>query len=139
MIPVLLAAFLLGLVAGLRTFTAPAVLWLLRHSGIWAVLLGIAAVLEYAGDVYPKTPSRTAPPSLIARLISGGFVGWSLSAMAGGSTAAGAIAGVLGAAAGTYGGAAARARAIAVMGLVPSGILEDVVAIALAIVVVTHT
>lgn len=137
-IPALLAAFLLGIVAGLRTFTAPAVLWLLRHGGVWAIVLAVLAVGEFAGDLYPKAPSRTSTGALIARLISGAFVGWALVSAAGGSPIAGAIAGIAGAAIGAYGGLPLRLRAIAAIGPIGAGLLEDAFAIAVAILIVTH-
>ncbi|MBV8118014.1 MAG: hypothetical protein JOZ01_08535 [Candidatus Eremiobacteraeota bacterium] len=121
------------MVAGLRAFTAPTVLWIMRHGGPWAVVLSVLALLEYAGDLHPKAPSRTSAPGLIARIASGTFVGWSLAATAGASTVAGAIAGVAGALVGTYGGLALRLRTIARLGPIPAALLEDVVAISIAI------
>jgi uncharacterized membrane protein len=137
-IPALLAAFLLGIVAGLRTFTAPAVFWLLRHGGIWAIVLAVAAVGEFAADLYPKAPPRTSTGALVARLIAGAFVGWMLVSAAGGSAIAGAVAGIAGAAIGAYGGLPVRLRAIGAIGPVGAGLLEDAVAIAVAVLVVTH-
>jgi uncharacterized membrane protein len=138
MLPVLLAAFLLGIVAGLRTFTAPAVLWLIRHGGIWAWVLAAAAAIEYAGDLHPKAPARTRAVGLTARVISGAFVGGAIGASSGQSAIPGIVAGVVGAMIGAYGGLAMRVRLVAVMGNVPSGILEDVVAILAAVLIVTH-
>lgn len=136
--PALLAAFLLGIVAGLRTFTAPAVLWLLRHRSGWATLLAVLAFAEYAGDLYPKAAPRTGLFPLIVRMASGAFVGSAIAVTAGTSAVAGAIAGVAGAVVGAYGGLALRLRAIAAIGPVASGVLEDVVAIAIAVTVVLH-
>ncbi|HYL26477.1 MAG TPA: hypothetical protein VEW74_01515 [Candidatus Nitrosotalea sp.] len=131
----MLAAFLLGLVAGLRTFTAPAVLWILRHGGLWGYALGVAALLEYAGDLHPKAASRTAAGPLIARLASGAFCGWAVTAGTG-VVPLGILLGACGALAGAYGGLPIRLRAISLVGAVPAGILEDCLAIALAAVVV---
>lgn len=139
MLPVLLAIFFLGIVAGLRTFTAPAVLWLMRHGGVWALVLGVLALLEYVADLYPKAPARTNLTGLIARLVSGAFVGWALAAAVGSSVAAGAIVGAIGAAAGAYAGLAIRLKAIATIGAVPAAILEDAVAIGLAVLVISRT
>lgn len=131
----MLAAFLLGLVAGLRTFTAPAVLWLLRHGGYPADGLGVLALLEYGADLHPAAASRTAAGPLIARLASGAFCGW---AVTNGTELMpwGVALGVAGALVGAFGGLRARLRAIALVGAVPAAILEDCVAIALAVVVV---
>jgi len=85
---VLLMALLIGVVAGLRSLTAPAVVawagflgWInLQHT--WAswmaniitvVILSVLAVGELVNDKLPKTPARTAPPIFAARLITGGF------------------------------------------------------------------
>ena len=136
--PYLLLAFLFGLVAGLRTFTAPAVLWLLRHPGPWAIGLGVLALLEYAGDLHPKAPPRTSTTGLFARVVSGAFVGWMVGLAAGGSSIAAAIAGAIAAVIGAYAGLAIRLRLSAAIGNVPSGLLEDAVAIAAAIAIVSR-
>jgi uncharacterized membrane protein len=127
---------LLGIVAGLRTLTAPAVLLLVRHRSAAAYVLAVGALLEYAGDLYPKTPSRTGAAGLIARLASGGFCGWVITVPTGGSIALGVVLGLAGALVGAYGGLAVRVRAIDLIGRVPAALLEDAVAIAGAAVVV---
>jgi len=131
-----LAALLLGVVAGLRTFTAPAVLALMRHRSFWAYLLAVAALAEFAADLYPKTPARTGIPGLTARILSGGACGWVVAGGAGGSQWLGAALGVLGALAGAYGGLSLRRRAIGAFGPVPAALLEDAVAIAGAVAIV---
>ena len=85
----LLLAFLIGLFAGLRALTAPAATAWAAHLG-WLKLQGvlaligstpsvaiftILAVLELVADKLPKTPSRTSPPGLIARIVMGGLTG----------------------------------------------------------------
>lgn len=134
----LLLAFLLGVVSGLRTFTAVAVLWIMRHGGVWAYVLGAVAVSEYFLDVAPNAPPRTAPSGLIPRLFSGAFVGWWAVVSTGISPAEGALAGAVGALAGAYGGLLVRRRAIAAIGNVPSGLIEDAVAIAAAVAIVAR-
>ena len=136
--PYLLLAFALGLIVGLRTFTAPAVLWLMRHPGPWAIALGAFALVEYAMDLHPKTPPRTGTVGLTARVVSGAFVGWVVGLSFGGSSIAGAIAGAIGAVIGAYGGLAMRLRLSAAMGNVPSGLLEDLVAIAASVAIVSR-
>jgi len=140
----LILAFLLGTVAGLRTFTAPAaVAWAavtgrLSLSGTPLAVLGLPVTawiltgltaLELVGDKLPKTPSRKAPGPFVARVVSGALcgaaVGWP-----GGQEAAGALAGALGAVLGTLGGYAARMRLARRFGRdLPAALLEDVVAV----------
>jgi uncharacterized membrane protein len=133
------AAFLLGIVAGLRTFTAPAVLWMIRHTGPVAYGLGAVAILEYLGDLYPGAPARTRASGLVARILSGAFCGWMLATAAGISPALAAVLGAAGAVVGAYGGLAARVRAIALIGAVPAALLEDAVAIAAAVAIVMNS
>ncbi len=140
-------ALLIGIVAGLRAFTAPAAVSWAAHlgwlhlDGTWAAFLGYAwtpwiftvlAVVEYVTDQLPSTPSRKVPMQFGARLVSGAFCGAAV-ATAGGSWIVGLIAGAIGAAIGTYGGAEVRTRLAAAFGQDrPAGILEDIVAIVLA-------
>jgi uncharacterized membrane protein len=133
-----LAAALLGVVAGLRTFTAPAVFWLVRHRSPIAYLLGILALMELALDLNPKAPARTGVIGLSARVISGAFCGGAVMATVGHSLFIGALLGAIGAVVGAYGGLAARTRAIALIGRVPAALLEDAIAIAAAVAIVTE-
>jgi uncharacterized membrane protein len=137
--PVLLAAFLLGCVAGLRTFTAPAVLWLTRANSLLAYLLAAAALAEYVADMLPNVPARTSVGPLLARIASGAFCAWGLTWMVGGVTlAAAVVAGALGAIVGAYGGLAVRTRAIASIGPVPAALAEDVVAVVGAVAIAAY-
>ena len=77
----MLVAILLGFLAGLRTFTAPAVLWLMRRDTPLAYALGVLALVEYVADLYPKAPARTRPLGLIARGCSGAFCGWTVASL----------------------------------------------------------
>ena len=145
-----LTALLIGIVAGLRAFTAPAaVSWAARLGWLnlgdtWAAFLGymwtpwiftVLALVEYATDQLPSTPSRKVPMQFGARLVSGAFCGAAICT-AGGSWIVGLVAGAIGAAIGTYGGAAVRARMAMAFGQDrPAGILEDVAAVVLAAVI----
>ena len=87
---VLLLALGIGVIAGLRSMTAPAVIswaaalhWI-NLNGTWAswvgnwITVGIFTVLalgELFVDKQPKTPPRTAPPAFIGRIVAGGFAG----------------------------------------------------------------
>ena len=142
---VLLMALLIGVVAGLRSLTAPAVVawagflgWInLQHT--WAswmaniitvVILSVLAVGELVNDKLPKTPARTAPPIFAARIITGGFSGavigaawhWTFTSLG---------AGVIGAVLGTLGGYHARKALVAIRNGqdLPIALLEDAVAI----------
>lgn len=151
-----LFAMLIGVVAGLRTMTAPAgVAWgaylgWLPLAGTWAGFMGhwiavaiftVLAVAELIADQLPSTPSRKVPQQFGARLVSGAFTGAVIGTLAGAAATGviiGLLAGVVGAVIGTYGGAAARAQLAASFGRdLPAALLEDVVAIVLAVWVVT--
>ena len=121
----LVAAFLFGIVAGLRTFTAEAVYFGLR-GGIAGIVFPIFAVGEYVADALPQTPARTTIGSILLRSASGAFMGWTVA------RAFGAACGIIGAVLGTFAGYRARMWLIAKMGALPAAVLEDLIAIALA-------
>jgi uncharacterized membrane protein len=146
-------AFALGLIAGLRSMTAPtAVAWAayfgwLRLDGTPLEFLVstaaryvlLAAMLaELVADKLPFTPSRTRPGPFIARVLIGGFAGAALAVGHGQSLAVGAVAGAIGAVAGTLGGYRARTglvRALPVPDYVVA-LTEDVVAVGGALLIV---
>ena len=149
-----LVAFLIGLVAGLRTMTAPAaVSWAARLG--WLSLQGtplafmgaavtswiftIAALGELIGDKLPKTGSRKSPPQFIGRILMGALCGAVVGA-GGRSLAAGLVLGAIGAVAGTLGGYEFRARLVRATGGkdLPIALLEDAIAIVLAFWVVSR-
>jgi uncharacterized membrane protein len=152
---ILLLAFLLGVVAGLRSFTAPAVLAWAAHRG-WLNVYGtplsfmastaamiifiLLAVGELIADQLPSTPSRTAPPGLIARIVTGGLSGSGIAAAGTQSLVLGAILGIVGALIGTFGGYNIRAglvKALKVSDLVIAT-LEDIVAIGGGLLIVSR-
>jgi uncharacterized membrane protein len=144
-------AFLIGVVAGLRAMTAPAVVsWAARLGwlnvqGTPLAFLGAAvtpwiftaaAVFELVNDKLPKTGSRKAPGPFIARIVMGALCGAAIGA-SGHALAAGLVAGAVGAVAGTLGGYEFRARLARAAGRdLPIALLEDAIAIGLAIWVV---
>jgi uncharacterized membrane protein len=145
----------IGIVAGLRAMTAPAVVswaaylgWLNPHdsllsfmgSTVAVTIFSLAALGEYVNDKLPKTPSRTAPPSLIARILMGGLSGACLCASAGQSLIAGALLGGIGSLIGTYGGYQARTRLTRGLKVndIFIAILEDLVAIGFAFFLVSR-
>jgi uncharacterized membrane protein len=149
--PILVLAFAIGVIAGLRTFTAPAaVSWAARMGWLQVAPTGFAflgaaltpwiftalALLEFVGDQLPSTPSRKVPMQFGARIISGAFCGAAFGA-AYGTVAAGLLAGAAGAVAGTLGGASFRAALAARLGSdPPAAFIEDAIAIAGAALIV---
>jgi len=121
---VLVFALLIGVIAGLRAMTAPAVVawgaflgWI-DVDGKWSdwmanpVTVGLLTVLllvELVTDQLPKTPSRKVPPQFLARLVTGGFAG-AVIGSASFHTFIGTGAGVVGAVLGTLAGAELRSR-----------------------------
>lgn len=143
---VLLLALLIGVVAGLRTFTAPAVLawaaflqWI-NLSGTWASWVGhwatvavltILAVIELVSDQMESMPSRKTALPFLARLASGAFAGAVLGT-AWGYKWSSLGAGMIGAVIGTIGGYEARTRLVAANGGRdrPIALGEDLLAVA---------
>ena len=151
----ILLAIGIGFVGGLRSMTAPAAVAWAAHLG-WINLSGsplafmhsrwalwmwtIFAFCEFVADLLPKTPSRTAPVPLAARIVVGLLTGGCL-AVAGGSTLLiGALAGAIGAVAGAYGGYYTRRGLVRTL-KVPDFVIaipEDIVAIGLAFFIVSR-
>jgi len=148
---VLLLAFLIGIVAGLRALTAPAVIAWGAAAGVIGVggallrffafpwtpwIVSALALAEFVTDQLPGTPSRTVPVQFGTRLISGALCGAALG-YADAAAWSGAAAGVAGAVIGTLGGHAARARLARAFGRDrPAAFLEDAVAIGGSLLVV---
>jgi uncharacterized membrane protein len=147
-----LLALFMGVVSGLRTMTAPAVItwaaawgwldldgsWLAFLATGWAVLiLTIFAFLELVTDKLPTTPSRKVPQQFGARLVSGALVGAAIGTPYG-YWIAGLVSGILGAAIGTHGGAWVRARLAEKFGNdLPAALIEDTVAVIGALVLIS--
>jgi uncharacterized membrane protein len=142
-----LFALLIGVIAGLRAMTAPAAVAWGAHLGLIPLqgtplawmggaiapwVFGVLAVLELVSDQLPQTPSRKVPVQFGARIASGALCGAAIG-LDQGAALAGLALGVVGAVAGTLGGAAARARLAAAFGRdTPAALIEDAVAIGLA-------
>jgi len=140
-----LAAFLLGVIAGLRAMTAPAAaswaaaLGILKLTGTPLAFLGAAvtpwivtaiALGEIVNDKLPKTPSRKVPIQFGGRIAMGGLAGAAVG-LSMGAWLPGAVLGAAGAVAGTYGGAAARGALAKAFGRdLPAALVEDLVAVA---------
>jgi uncharacterized membrane protein len=143
---VLLLAFLIGVVSGLRALTAPAVVAWAAHLGwlnltntrlafmgsmLSVIIFSFLAVLELVADQIPNTPARTKPPGLIARILLGGLSGSALALAGAQSLMPGALLGAAGGIAGAFSGYQARTRLVKALN-VPDlviALLEDAVAI----------
>jgi uncharacterized membrane protein len=114
----LIAIPLLGVVTGMRSLTAIAVLCWFVHAGYlplddtWAAWVGklstaiiftVLALAELVADKLPKTPNRTAVGPLLARVVIGGLVGAIVAAGLEGSDVEGIILGIGGALIGAFG------------------------------------
>ena len=118
----------IGAVCGLRTMTGPASVLQASKNG-WARVLPLLAVGELIADKLPNIPSRTSPPALAARAVSGAICGWLLATADRESGPLGATLGIAGAVAGSYLGSAYRAAAAKahIPDLIPA-LFEDAVA-----------
>ena len=151
----LLLAFGIGVVAGLRSMTAPAVVAWAAHLGwinlsgsplafmvsAWAVgIFTVGALGEFVADQLPTTPARTAAVGLTARIVIGLLTGACLGVAGGASYWLGALIGAIGAIAGAFGGYQARVRLVRGLHLPDAAIAipEDLVAIGLGLLLVSR-
>jgi uncharacterized membrane protein len=151
---VLLWAFLIGVIAGLRALTAPAaVAWAGFCRGILhntplsfmgrlpaALVFTVLALLEMYADQLPTTPSRLKPPGLISRIVTGGLSGGCLAAAEVQSIALGCVLGAAGGVVGAFAGYYARTGLVKALKVpdLPIALLEDAVAISGAIFIVSR-
>jgi uncharacterized membrane protein len=141
----LIYVFLLGVLAGLRSLTPPAAMAWAVHLGwlklprllSWigttpaVVIFTVLALVELTTDKLPKTPSRTVPLQLTARILMGAFAGACLATGSGQGAVLGILLGSFGAIVGTFGGHKVRAGLVKALG-VPDFVIaavEDLVAI----------
>jgi uncharacterized membrane protein len=151
----LLLAFSIGVVAGLRSLTAPAVVawaahfgWINLHGSplafmgsVWAVtIFTILALVELIADQLPRTPSRTAPVGLSARIVMGALTGGCLGIAGGATIELGAPVGAVGGIAGAFAGYHARVGLVRMLHAPDFAIAipEDLIAIALGLLLVTR-
>lgn len=152
---VLLLAFGIGIITGLRSLTSPAVIAWAAHRG-WLNLQGaslsflgstaavatltILAVVELVTDKLPSTPARTKPLGLSARILLGGLSGAAVALAGRQSAAVGCALGAVGGVVGGFAGYQVRTglvRALKVPDFVIA-VLEDLVAVAGALFIVTR-
>lgn len=144
--PLYLLALLIGVIAGLRAMTAPAVVswaaglgwidvsgsWLSFLASVWTrwIFTGLA-LAELVRDQLPSTPPRTEPVQFGTRILMGALCGAVLAGLSGG------LLGAAGAVIGTLGGRAVRTRLAALLGSdPPAAFIEDAVAILGALLIV---
>ena len=142
-------SFLIGFLAGLRSLTPPAVLAWAVHLGwftlnrplswvgstISVLVLTLLALAELIADKLPRTPNRTSPPGLIARIVTGGFCGLCIALSADQGAMIGALLGSVGALTGTFAGYKARTGAVKAL-RVPDlyvALIEDLICIGASI------
>ncbi len=146
----LFLAFGIGVVAGLRSLTAPAIVawtaylgWINIHGSpvafmgsVWAVgIFTLLAVGEIVADKLPATPSRTAPVGLGARVVTGALSGACLAVAGDASLWLGALAGAAGGVAGAFAGHRARVGLVRALHVPDFAIAipEDLIAIGLGL------
>jgi uncharacterized membrane protein len=151
--PILVSAFLIGIIAGLRAVMAPALVswaaglgWLnlegtslhFFSSAITRWLFTLGALGELVNDKLPRTPSRKIPPQFITRVLTGALSGAAIGASRQ-SLVGGLLAGAVGAVAGTLGGAAFRGWLSRAIGkALPAALIEDAIAIFGGLLIVSH-
>jgi uncharacterized membrane protein len=145
-----LLAFGIGVVAGLRSMTAPAVVAWAVHLGwinlsgsplafmgsVWAVaVFTLGALAAFVGDQFPAAPARTAAFPLIARIVVGLLTGGCVGVGEGASAWVGALIGAVGAVAGAFGGYQARVRLVRGLRVPDAAIAipEDLISIGLGL------
>ena len=138
-------AFLIGFFAGLRSLTAPA-------ATAWAVYLGwlklerplaligsvpavaiftVLAIVELVADKLPRTPSRTSPPGLIARIVMGGLTGACIAASGAQGIFLGAALGAIGGVVGCFAGYQVRTGLVKALNVrdLYVAMIEDLIAV----------
>ena len=152
---VFLLAIGIGIVAGLRAFTAPAIVawaahleWLhLQHSPLAfmgsttaVAIFSLLAIGELIGDKLPSIPKRTAVGPLSARIITGALGGACLCAAAEKLLLTGALLGGIGGAIGAFVGYEIRRGVVHNLHIKDFvfAVCEDLVAIGLALFLVSR-
>lgn len=113
----------IGVIAGLRSMTAPAAVVWAAHlkwfdlqgtrlaflgSSATVAIVTLLAIGELIADKLPATPNRTSAVPLIGRIVTGGLCGAAICAAGGGTLALGAVTGAVGGVIGAFGGYSVR-------------------------------
>lgn len=150
----LVLAFAIGVIAGLRSLTAPAAVcwaaqagWIDLHqsplafmgSSIAAWIFGLLAIGELIMDKRPTTPSRLAVGPLGGRIVLGGLAGATLASADSPTIITGALLGALGGLVGAYAGYQVRVGAVKSLRLpdIVVALTEDAIAILGALFIVS--
>jgi uncharacterized membrane protein len=151
---ILLFSSLIGFLGGLRSLTpAVATAWAVNlgwmklerpfsliGSTASALILSLLALAELVADKLPKTPNRTSPPGLIARIVMGAVSGACVALSAGGGSILGAVLGIVGAVAGTFAGYKARTGIVKALAVpdIYIALAEDLIAIGGSLLIVSR-
>ena len=150
---ILLYAFLLGCVCGLRSMTAPAVVAWAAHLGwlhlegsllaffankISLVIFSLFALGELIADKLPFIPRRTQAGPLGVRILFGAVCAAALCISQAASPALGAVLGGLGGVAGAFAGYYYRRGLSAKVPDLLLALLEDLVAVGGGLLLVSH-
>jgi uncharacterized membrane protein len=149
----LLLAFKIGVIAGLRSLTAPAAVCLAAQLGwidlrqsplafmgsnIACWVFGLLAVVELVMDKLPFTPSRLTPGPLGARILLGGLAGATLVSAASPAVIIGAISGAVGGIVGALAGYQARVNAAKFLPDLVVALIEDAIGVGGALLIVSN-
>ena len=151
----LFLAFCIGIVAGLRSLTAPAVVAWAAHLGwidlsvsrlafmgsAWFVgIFTLLALLELVTDQLPKTPARTTAVPLAARIIMGSLSGACLGIAGDTSLLLGALFGGTGGIAGAFAGYNARVGLVRALDVPDFAIAipEDLIAVGFGLLIASR-
>jgi uncharacterized membrane protein len=150
---ILLYAFLLGCVCGLRSMTAPAVVAWGAHLGwlhldgtllaffankISLVVFSLFALGELIADKLPFIPPRTQAGPLGVRILFGALCGAALCISVAAAPLLGAFLGGVGGVAGAFAGYHYRRRFSSMLPDLPLALLEDLVAVGGGFLLITH-
>jgi uncharacterized membrane protein len=154
--PALVLAFCIGVVAGLRSLTPPAVVAWAAHLGhvnllstrlAWmaslaaVIVFTLLALGELVADKLPRTPNRIAPWSLLFRAYAGGLCGATIALAMHFRAVTGVELAVIGSFVGAFSGFQIRFRLTHEFHLpaLPVALAEDAVAICAAIYILSRT
>ncbi len=149
----ILFSLLIGFFAGLRSLTPPAIAawavhlgWLKpEHPFSWigswpsVIIFTVLALGELVADKLARTPPRTSPPGLIARIVMGALTGACIASSTNNVLMLGAVLGIAGAVAGTFAGFKLRTGIVKALQIpdFPVALTEDLIAIGGSLLIVS--